>query len=60
MPALSALQCNPDLKVFYDRLAKSKIVKKKAVTAVARKLLVLIYTLWKNESVFEPNYGASA
>lgn len=60
MPALSALQCNPGLKVFYDRLAESKIVKKIAVTAVARKLLVLIYTLWKNESVFEPNYGASA
>lgn len=60
MPALSAFQHNPILKVFYERLAESKSVKKIAVTAVARKLLVLIYTLWKNKSVFDPKYNVCA
>lgn len=58
MPALCALQHNPNMKVFYDRLNETKPVKKIAVTAVARKILVLVYTLWKNESEYNPNYFA--
>lgn len=58
MPALSALQHNPDLKVFYNRLIDKKKLKKKAVTAVARKLLILIYVLWKNNSEYEYNYAS--
>lgn len=57
MPALSSLQHNPSLKIFYNRLAEKKSIKKIAVTAVARKLLVLIYTIWKNESEYDPNYS---
>jgi transposase len=57
MPALSALQHNPSLKIFYERLAEKKSIKKIAVTAVARKLLVLIYTIWKNGSEYDPNYS---
>jgi len=56
MPALCASQHNPHLKVFYNRLTENKPVKKIAVTAVARKLLILIYTLWKNNSEFDPEY----
>jgi transposase len=57
MPALSSLQHNPSLKIFYNRLAEKKSIKKIAVTAVARKLLVLIYTIWKNRSEYDPNYS---
>ena len=57
MPALCATQHNPHLKDFYNRLTKTKPVKKIAVTAVARKLLILIYTLWKNQTEFNPEYN---
>lgn len=57
MPALSASVHNPSLRGFYLRLAERKPVKKIAVTAVARKLLILIYVLWKNETVYEANYA---
>lgn len=56
MPALCATQHNPQLKTFYNRLNETKTVKKIAVTAVARKLLILIYTLWKNKTEFNPDY----
>lgn len=57
MPALCATMHNPHLKIFYNRLNQTKTVKKIAVTAVARKLLILIYTLWKNETEFNPEYA---
>jgi hypothetical protein len=47
------------LKRFYERLSESKGIKKIAVTAVARKLLVLIYTIWKNGSEYNPDYSFS-
>lgn len=56
MPALCAIQYNPQLKEFYNRLTQTKSAKKIAVTAVARKLLVLIYTLWKNGTEYNPEY----
>ena len=56
MPALCATLHNPQLKTFYNRLNETKTVKKIAVTAVARKLLILIYTLWKNKTEFNPDY----
>lgn len=56
MPALCASRFNPSMKEFYLRLSEKKPAKKIAVTAVARKLLILIYTLWKNETEFTANY----
>lgn len=52
MPALSAVQHNQGLKAFYKRLCERKPAKKIGLTAVARKILVLVYTLWKNEEEF--------
>lgn len=54
MPALCATRHNPDMKIFYQRLAERKPAKKIAVTAVARKLLLLTYTLWKNNETYKP------
>ena len=34
-------------------------IKMKGYVAVQRKLLVLIYTLWKNDMEFDPNYEIS-
>ena len=56
MPALSACRANPDLKKLYQRLVAKGKNKKLAIIAVARKLLLLIYTLWKSNSVFIPDY----
>jgi transposase len=56
MPALSACRANPQMKLFYQRLISKGKNKKLAIIAVARKLLLLIYTLWNSNSVYIPNY----
>ena len=56
LPALAATRCNEALKAFYKRLCISKNNKKIALVAVARKLLILIYTLWKKNQVFDPKF----
>lgn len=58
MPALAACRYNPVLKDFYQRLIAKGKNKKLALIAVARKLLLLIYTLWKNNAAFDPNYNS--
>ncbi|MDQ3021955.1 MAG: IS110 family transposase [Bacteroidota bacterium] len=56
MPVLSAVRFNEKLKQFYIRLCKTKANKKIAMIAVARKLLILIYCLWKKNEKFIQNY----
>jgi transposase len=56
MPALSAVRHNPQMKIFYLRLLSKGKNKRLALIAVARKLLLLIYTLWKNNTLYDPNY----
>ena len=60
MPALSACRANPKLKELYQRLVTKGKNKKLAIIAVARKLLLLIYTLWKTNSVYIPDYKSLA
>ncbi len=57
MPALCCSKHNPDLRIFYNRINEGKPSKKIGVTAVARKLLTLMYTLWKNNTEYVPNYS---
>lgn len=59
MPALSASRHNPDMNAFYTRLSERKPAKKIGITAVARKLLILTYILWKNDTEFESGYTES-
>lgn len=59
MPALCATQHNPEMKVFYTRIIERKPAKKIGITAVARKLLILTYILWKNDTEFESDYAES-
>ncbi|MDP3445750.1 MAG: IS110 family transposase [Ignavibacteria bacterium] len=56
MPALSACRYNPRLKQTYIRLAIIKNNKKVALIAVARKLLILIYTIFRKNVDYVPNY----
>lgn len=56
MPALAASRFNPVFKAFYLRLVRTKANKKVALIAVARKILCLIYTLWKKNVPYDPDY----
>jgi len=55
LPAMSAVRSNLRLKQFYEKIKETKIVCKIGLIAVARKLLILIYTLWKNNVEYDPN-----
>ena len=56
MPTLSAIRYNGTLKIFYERIMEKRTIKKQGMVAVMRKLLIYIYTLWNNETVFVENY----
>lgn len=57
MPALNVvLRETGCYKQTYDRIFHRSFVKMKAYVAIQRKLLCLIYALWKKNEVFDPNY----
>jgi transposase len=58
MPALNASQHNPTLKKYYQRIAQRQIKNKMAIIPVARKLLILVYTLWKSNEEYVVDYGS--
>jgi transposase len=41
----------------YNRIYETTKVKMKAYTAVQKKLLILVYTLWKKDEAYDPFYG---
>lgn len=55
-PAITAVTHDRRLNSFYHRLYDKHDIKMKAYTAVQRKLLVLIYTLWTTQESYDPNY----
>lgn len=55
-PALQSVRHSKSMEAFYKRVYEKNKIKMKSYTAVQRKLLILIYTLWKNNSVFEEQY----
>ncbi len=56
MPAQSAKRHNKTLRTFYERVMEGRTLKKQGIVAVMRKLLILIYTLWKNNTEFDLDY----
>ena len=56
MPAMTAARSNNTLKVFYNRINEGRTIKKPGLVAVMRKLLILIYTLWKKDEEYIENY----
>lgn len=55
-PAISAVKHEPQFEQLFVRILDRTSIKMKAYVAVQRKLLILIYTLFKNDSVYDPNY----
>jgi len=58
MPSLSVIAHTETYKRIYQRLYEKKGNGLVAATAIQRKLLGLIYTLWKNDTEFIDNYQA--
>lgn len=55
-PALAAIRSDHLMKALFVRLVSRHGIKMKAVVAVQRKLLELIYVLWKKDAIFDPEY----
>lgn len=55
-PAITAVTHDRRLGGFYERLHEKHNIKMKAYTAVQRKLLILIYTLWTKQQMYDPDY----
>jgi transposase len=53
LPAVSSLRYNPQQIAFYARLRARQPNGKPGVIAVMRKLLVLCYSLWKNDCAYD-------
>lgn len=57
MPALSIKRFgDPAMTALWDRVYERTKIKMKAYVAIQRKLLALIYTLWKKDQMYQPNY----
>ncbi|AGA76927.1 IS110 family transposase [Echinicola vietnamensis] len=56
LPALSAVKHCEQYKNTYARLVGRHGIKMKALVAVQRKILELMYILYKTETVFDPDY----
>ena len=57
MPAMCATNWNDKIKDLYDRIAeRNPGIKRKGVIAAMRKLLILIFVLWKNGEEYNPQY----
>jgi transposase len=58
MPALSAMQHDPEMSSFYDGLIARGKLPKQATVAVMRKLVHLCYGVVKNQTPYRQNYAA--
>jgi len=56
LPALGAIRHDERFKSTYVRLVSKHGIKMKAAVAVQRKLLELIYTVYKTQTVYDKNY----
>lgn len=56
LPALTALRNIPNFQELYLRIYNKTAIKMKGIVAVHRKLLELIYTLFKTKTMYNNNY----
>jgi transposase len=54
-PAMVAMQCNPQMRAFADRLRSNGKPPKVIICAIMRKLLVLAATLIRNQEFYDPD-----
>ena len=55
-PAISIAKHEPQFKQLFERVLERSAIKMKGYVAVQRKTLILIYTLFKNNTTYDPNY----
>lgn len=55
-PAMVIIKYDPRFQHLYDRVFDRTKIKMKGLVAVQRKLLLLIYTLFKNNEAYDPNF----
>lgn len=56
MPALTAIKHDQRHKAIFARLVSKHGIKMKATVAVQRKLLEMMFTIFKNQTVYDKNY----
>jgi len=56
LPSLTAVKWDENFKKIYARLVSKHGIKMKALVAIQRKLLELIYVLFKNETNYDKQY----
>ena len=54
-PSFSAVRYNKPMQNLYERIVEKQAIKMKGYVAVQRKMLMLIYTLWKKNEVYNPS-----
>lgn len=56
MPALTAIRNDERFKAIFVRLISKHGIKMKAAVAVQRKILEMIYTIWKTDKLYDKEY----
>lgn len=56
MPALTAIRHDQRHKAIFDRLVARHGIKMKAIVAVQRKMLEMIYTIYKTKTAYDPAF----
>lgn len=56
MPAMSASRCVPEFKALRERIKDRSKIGMKAQVAIQRKMLILMYTLWKTGTTYEKGH----
>jgi transposase len=57
MPALNMVRYKQTpFTALYERIYEKSKIKMKGYTAIQKKLLIIIYTLWKKKEAYNPNY----
>jgi transposase len=60
MATVSAIRCNPVIKVFYQKLINAGKAPKLAITACMRKLLTILNCMMRNQTSWNPNLASVA
>lgn len=58
MPVLATIRIDDNTTAFYDRLVSRHGIKMKAVVAAQRKVLELMYTLFKKNEMYDPAFAS--
>ncbi len=56
MPSISVVRFEEEFRNLYERVYERSGLKMKGLVAVQRKLLLLIYTLFKKNERYDPEY----